>query len=118
MVALAVPSGDGHSDIRTEAALQARILRLCQRLKLRWYHQYNGECALTGFPDLIIVGPQGVLFWELKSPAGTLSEQQQLWADELKAAGAGYSVITPRDWVSGEVQHRLSVLADEDGLAA
>jgi hypothetical protein len=108
MVALAVPSGDGHSDIRTEAALQARILRLCQRLKLRWYHQYNGECALTGFPDLIIVGPQGVLFWELKSPAGTLSEQQQLWADELKA----------RDWVSGEVQHRLSVLADEDGLAA
>ena len=58
-----------------------------------------------GFPDLVIAGPGGVLFRELKSAAGTLSAEQRMWLHALKSADVG--VWRPADLQSGRIEQEL-----------
>lgn len=54
----------------------------------------------AGFPDLVLVHPARrlVLFWELKTKRGRLSDHQITWGEVLTAAGANYSLLRPADW--------------------
>ena len=50
----------------TEAQWQSRVTDYCDLRRLRWFHSGDSRrdsCA--GFPDLVIVGPGGVVFLEL-----------------------------------------------------
>lgn len=53
-----------------------------------------------GFPDLVIVKPgKPVLFLELKSEIGRLSEAQKWWGEMLsKSPGCHYMLARPSDW--------------------
>ena len=52
-----------------------------------------------GFPDLVLVHRRrGVIFAELKSHRGVLSDEQRVWRDQLVAAGASWHVWKPADW--------------------
>jgi hypothetical protein len=52
----------------------------------------------TGFPDLVLAHPKrGVLFVELKSAIGRVSESQRNWLDTLELAGAEAYVWRPTD---------------------
>jgi len=52
----------------------------------------------TGFPDLVLAHPtRGVIFAELKSATGRLSDNQIQWIGTLKAAGAEVYVWRPSD---------------------
>jgi hypothetical protein len=66
-----------------------------QNAQGRWRTAQAGD---TGFPDLVLAHPKrGVIFAELKSAIGKLSDHQQTWLATLKQAGAEVYVWRPAD---------------------
>jgi hypothetical protein len=64
---------------------------------------YTGD---KGFPDLVLAHQRyGVIFAELKTEKGRMSDEQRDWAIELKHGGAEYYVWRPSDWE--EIKKRL-----------
>lgn len=105
----------------TEAQLQRHVLAAAAAFGLWTAHfrpartadgswrtpvQGNGK----GFPDLVIAGPGGVLFAELKSQTGQLTGEQEQWRDRLEEAGAQWRLWRPLDWMEGRVQDGLRAL--------
>ena len=61
----------------------------------RWRTPTQGN---IGFPDLVLVHPKrGVIYAELKSAVGRVSEAQRRWLDTLEQAGAEAYVWRPID---------------------
>ena len=52
----------------------------------------------AGFPDLVLVRRDRVLYVELKLDKGVVSEAQDLWLDALETAGQTCFVWRPKDW--------------------
>ena len=95
----------------TEAELQTKILRMCRDLGLRAWHCHIPQGSRKGLPDLIIVGPGGVLWRELKSEKGRVSDAQTDWLTDLTSAGQDAAVWRPMDLVTGVVARELAALA-------
>lgn len=102
----------------TEAQFQRAVIHLCKYLHL---HVAHFRPALTsrgyrtavegngaGFPDLVIAGPRGVLFRELKRAKTNLTPQQKEWAMAL--AAADFAVWRPTDLASGRITRELRSL--------
>ena len=53
-----------------------------------------------GFPDLVMGGgsPRRIMFREVKSQTGRLTQEQANWGAMLMAAGADWGVWRPSDW--------------------
>lgn len=92
-----------------ERELQSQILKLCTALGLLAYHTHDSRRSQAGFPDLVVVGANGVLYRELKKADGKVSDEQQLWIDCLNAAGQDAAVWRPVDWPV-RVQRELQAL--------
>jgi len=61
----------------------------------RWRTPTQGH---IGFPDLVLAHPtRGVIFAELKSAVGRVSEAQRSWLDTLELAGVEAYVWRPTD---------------------
>lgn len=71
-----------------EAEFAQRIEETMAYLGLRWHHETDSRKSKAGFPDYCIVGPDGIMFLEIKSDKGKPSPQQEAW-------------ITDLDWVAG-----------------
>lgn len=82
----------------SEAAFQERIVGMCRWLGLLVFHDNDSRRNAAGFPDLVIVGRERVLFRELKTDTGRLRADQEVWLARLLAAGADAAVWRPRDW--------------------
>jgi hypothetical protein len=61
----------------------------------RWATPMQGD---AGFPDLVLVGRGKVLFVELKTKDGRLTDEQVAWGDAIGMAGANWKVWRPADW--------------------
>jgi hypothetical protein len=61
----------------------------------RWVTPMAGD---KGFLDLVIAGPGGLLFRELKTKQGRVSKDQRRWLDTLQASGHDADVWRPADW--------------------
>lgn len=60
----------------------------------------------TGFPDLVLAHPKrGVIFAEVKTIRGRLTNGQKSWLDALKAGGAEAYCWRPEDWAF--IKYRL-----------
>lgn len=92
-----------------EAHFQSRITDLCNLLHLKWHHEVDSRKSKSGFPDLVISGPGGVLFAELKKHDGRVSTDQRAWANSLAAGGAEVHIWRPDDWPA--IYTRLHELA-------
>ena len=66
-----------------------------------------------GWPDLVVIGPRGALFRELKSATGTLSPAQFDVACRLADAGLDYDVWIPADAWDGTIDRELAAIAPE-----
>jgi len=88
-----------------ESDLLQAVREAARWLGLRPYHTHDSRRSEPGFPDLVIVGPGGVLFREVKTARGRVTPDQRRWLDALSAAGADAGVWRPGDWP-------LGVLAD------
>lgn len=78
------------------------------RTKAGWRTAVAGDGK--GFPDLVLVGPGGVLYRELKAEAGRLEPAQKRWRDALQAAGADWAVWRPSDLLAGRVDAELKTI--------
>ena len=62
------------------------------------YHTYDSRRSNPGFPDLVLVGCNGVLYRELKTDRGRLTPMQEWWLNSLLDAGQDAGVWRPSDW--------------------
>jgi hypothetical protein len=59
----------------------------------KWATHVQGD---SGFPDLVLVNPKGVLvFAELKTEIGVVRKTQEAWLDRLEQSGAIVQVWRP-----------------------
>lgn len=81
----------------SEAQFQRHIILLCRTFRLAYYHTHDSRRSVPGFPDLVVVGPGGLIFAELKTETGRLSKAQKQWISILEAAGQEVHVWRPGD---------------------
>lgn len=81
-----------------EKELQAMVVELCQRLGLLVYHTHDSRRSQPGFPDLVVVGPGGLEFWELKGDNGRTTPEQREWIEAIGRTGSYAGVFRPDDW--------------------
>ncbi len=85
-------------ELMTERQLLDAVREACRWAGLLAYHTFNSRRSEPGFPDLVIVGPAGVIFRELKAERGRLTADQRTWLDQLTEAGADAAVWRPDSW--------------------
>ena len=73
------------------------------------WHDNDSRRNAAGLPDLILLGPGGLAFAELKKQKGRVSPEQQGWLDGLTRVGVPAYLWRPSDWP--EVQAVLRGLA-------
>ena len=81
----------------TEKAWQGQVLTLARMFGWRAYHTYDSRRCVAGFPDLVLVRRPRVLFVELKTDRGRLSQSQREWLDALRDCHVEVYVWRPAD---------------------
>ena len=93
----------------TETEWQRTVIEWAVRAGWRPYHTYDSRRSTGGFPDLVLVKPgKPVVFAELKTVNGRLTQMQRIWISELNQAGATVYCWRPTDEV--EVKSVLGLL--------
>ena len=64
-----------------------------------------------GLPDLLLAGPGGIAFAEIKTGSGALEPGQIAWRDTLLASGAAWHLWWPAALYDGSVDRELRRLA-------
>jgi hypothetical protein len=95
----------------TEDQLLDQVTELARWFSLLTYHTRDSRRSAPGFPDLVIAGRRGVIFAELKSRAGNLTQDQQTWKWTLLASGQQWRLWRPADWQSGHIEAELRSIA-------
>lgn len=108
------PGGSGRAHARTEPHsvprmseddLLTAVIDLAKLLGLRVHHTRPARTAHgwvtpisghKGLPDLVIAGPGGVLWRELKSNTGRLTLDQVEWISALRESGQDAEVWRPQ----------------------
>lgn len=93
----------------SEADFQQQVTDLCDLLHLKWHHETDSRRSKAGFPDLVICGPGGVLWLELKTQRGRVSKEQHSWIEALQTAGQEAYVARPGNLPA--IKRRLTALA-------
>ena len=87
----------GVTDV-TEKQFMAAVIEMAQMLGWLVYHTHDSRRSEAGFPDIVAVRRDRVLFIELKTETGRLSEDQERWLSALGLAGAAVHFWRPSDW--------------------
>lgn len=86
----------------TERQFQAQVIELARIRGWRVYHPFLSKWSERGFPDLTMVRRRDgrLLFAELKSEKGVVSDAQAEWIDLLLAVTGNVDVFVwrPSDW--------------------
>jgi len=83
----------------TEADLREQVRDLCKLFRWKMYFTWRSFHSPAGFPDLVLANPEQkrVIFAELKSEKGQLTEKQKEWLDALAACGQEVYLWKPGD---------------------
>jgi hypothetical protein len=97
----------------TEYELRGEVIELCHYHRLLYHYCVASMRCLgrPGFPDLVIAGPRGLIFAELKSAGGKLDAGQTSWRYTLQSAGVSWHLWTPVHWIDGTIESCLKGLA-------
>jgi len=71
----------------TEKQFEAQVKDLAKIFGWKYYHTWRSIHSPAGFPDCVFVRPPRLIFAELKSEKGAVSEKQSEWLDLLKRCG-------------------------------
>lgn len=101
----------------TEAELQSAVIDLARYLGYEHYHTHNSRRSPAGFPDLVLVHRTSgrLIFAELKSATGRLSDHQRGWLHWLGIAHEVH-VWTPNNWAGGHIHAALKGAPPADPL--
>lgn len=83
--------------VQPEAVLQTQVLALARLYNWRAYHTFDSRKSPPGFPDLVLVRGNRVIFAELKTQRGRLSIDQSAWLEDLRATCAEVYCWRPAD---------------------
>ncbi len=103
------PNAYAMAEDRGPGSLQAGVLALINTYGLFGYHPQSSYTG--GWPDWVILGPNGSLFRELKSERGRLTPGQYDVGGWLHRAGLNWAVWRPRDLLSGTIERQLEAIA-------
>jgi len=83
----------------TEKDLREQVRTLCKLFGWKMYFSWTSIHSPRGFPDLVLANPgqRRVIFAELKSEKGQLTDYQREWLDTLEPAGAEVYLWRPGD---------------------
>lgn len=83
----------------TEREWQVTVETMARWCGWRVYHTYDSRRSNAGFPDLVLVHPDGrLIFAELKTDTGKITKAQQGWLEALETAvKPSVAVWRPRD---------------------
>lgn len=93
----------------SEKDFQAQVIQYAKLCGWLIYHTHDSRRSNPGFPDLVCVRPARrdrpgrVIYAELKSDRGKLTEAQSGWLQCLADAGAEAYCWRPADWQTIEV---------------
>jgi VRR-NUC domain len=105
---IALRKGPRYHDMRgaelppiTERRFQQQVLDLAHLHKWRTYHTWNSMHSTGGFPDLVLVRGQRLVFVEVKtdSKRSKPSSLQTEWLDALAYTCAEVYTWRPSNWV-------------------
>jgi hypothetical protein len=89
-----------------EKEFMAQVVAYAEANHWLVYHTYNSQRCQAGFPDLVLLRPPQLLFAELKTDAGQVTPEQQMWMDCLLAVpGIGVHLWRPADL--GQIEEAL-----------
>ena len=94
----------------TEKELEGLVKDTAASFGWMRYHTFDSRRSTPGFPDDVLVHPTTgrLLFRELKTEKGAVTEAQTLWLETLHEAKApSASVWRPKDWHSGRIVSEL-----------
>jgi hypothetical protein len=96
----------------TEAELAQHVQRLAHSYGIRAVHMPDSRRVIggAGMPDWILLGPNGLIWRELKSEEGQLSGSQILFHRELAAAGQNVGTWRPAAYTAGYIQTELRAI--------
>ncbi len=82
----------------SEKFFMAQIRDLLKANRWRSYHTHNSRKSDIGFPDLVAVRAERVVWIELKTEKGVASAAQSNWLEALQEAGQEVFLWRPSDW--------------------
>lgn len=82
---------------QSETAWQASILGFASSTGWLWFHDEDSRRNRRGFPDLVLVRRDRVVFAELKSQTGRVRPEQVKWLDRLVQTPAEVYLWRPDD---------------------
>lgn len=82
----------------SEKVFMAQVRDLLKACGWRHYHTHDSRKSQAGFPDIVAVRGNRLIFAELKTEKGILTADQMNWRDDLVAAGVPMYVWRPSDW--------------------
>lgn len=93
----------------SEARLQQMVIDLARWAGYLHYHTVDSRKSRPGFPDLVFVHATTgrLIFAELKSEIGRLTDSQQAWLSHLGKRNEVH-LWRPGDWESGEIRRVLT----------
>jgi hypothetical protein len=100
--------------LMAEATLQEHVRSLCKALGVLHQHQHNSRRSEPGWPDSFMVGPGGILVYELKVESltrGKVSPDQRVWIAALRAQGLTVHVRRPSHWYAGIIEQEIRAIA-------
>lgn len=81
-----------------EAKFQAQVKQLMEVTRWRTYHTWLSLNSEPGFPDIVAVRNNRILFAELKRYGEELTPAQQYWKLALEHAGAEFYAWDISQW--------------------
>jgi hypothetical protein len=95
----------------TEGQLLTEVLELAAKYDVLAFHSTDARRDIgRGFPDLVLVGQNNILFAELKSGGRTPEGEQVTWKYRLVAAKGNWVWWSPADLRSGLIEETLRKL--------
>jgi hypothetical protein len=82
---------------QTEAEFLESVRKAARLLGWATYHTRRSEGSEAGFPDLVMTRRPRVIFAELKSDRGKVTDAQRAWIDELRACGQEAYIWRPKN---------------------
>lgn len=92
----------------SEDQLQRGVERLARSLGWLAYHTHDSRRSSPGFPDLVLVRGDRVLFRELKTEKGRATPAQKTWLAALTAAGMDAGLWRPVQWFDRTIERELA----------
>lgn len=86
------------SRVETEKGFQQAIIDLARLSGWLCYHTFDSRRSAKGFPDLVMVKNGKILFIEVKTEKGKLTEHQQEWLASLEAVEKENTTILVDLW--------------------